>query len=287
MKKKILVLGMAFVLLFSAVAFGAAACRFYDPSCTELLASLADLETRLDALEEENRVLREQVALWEYRADAIRELREFADARGEENFRLVNWNIILSYIANVAGVINEAETKYIVRTIRDEAKENIGSVRPYSEEFVLRILDEEITVVQGEDISVNVEFVNKSRGLQEIFFDSFFHPQIPNYLPNPEDPVGDPGPPIRRVLINNETLRFPRWIPCSLYCEWGTCQVCGGGTLCDLSPVWGGWRLSVGTHELAFVFAFWLNCAQMSPYFHHLRVFSNTITITVLENIAC
>jgi len=128
MKKKILVLGVAIVLLFSVVAVGTAACRFYDPSRTELLARLAEFEERLDALEEENRILRGQVALWEYRADAIRELREFADARGEENFSETNWSRIQGYVANAVVNIIAAENKGAVGYVFVNAKEDIANV---------------------------------------------------------------------------------------------------------------------------------------------------------------
>jgi len=257
MKKKILVLGMAIILLFSVVAFGTAACRFYDPSRTELLARLAEFEERLDALEKENRILSGQVALWEYRADAIRELREFADARGEWNFRLANWNIIQSYIVGATTAIIAAENNATIEYVVEKTKGYIRAIRLITEEFLLTISVEETTVPQGENFIIYVELKNQSGEDVEIVFDDLFGIYAPELV---RETVHANGA-IQRLFLNNSIIQGE--------------FIIGAGT-------------PSGTYEVrAFAWFGWILdkcCASFAPpewVYYTVEIWSDKILLTV------
>jgi len=121
MRRRIIVLGMALVMLFSFVMFGASSCEVYDPRLTEM-------QRRIEELEEAARLQTERVALHEHRASAVLKLEEHAADRGQDNFTIENWSVIQSYVVDGVLAINAALDKNEVDAALEEAKENIDLV---------------------------------------------------------------------------------------------------------------------------------------------------------------
>jgi len=96
MKKKILGIAIAIVMLF-AVA-GLAACELNN------------------------------LTLAEYQATARVDLTNYANSRGQTNFTTENWAVIQGHVTTGKAAIDAAETKPAVRTARDNAKAAVGAV---------------------------------------------------------------------------------------------------------------------------------------------------------------
>jgi len=96
MKKKILGIAVAIVMLF-AVA-GLAACELDNPT------------------------------LAEYQATARVDLTNYANSRGQTNFTIENWAVIQGHVTTGKAAIDAAETKPAVRTARDNAKAAVRAV---------------------------------------------------------------------------------------------------------------------------------------------------------------
>ncbi|MCL2556747.1 MAG: med21 domain-containing protein [Firmicutes bacterium] len=125
MTKRIIVLGIALVMLFSVVFFGAGSCQFYDPSRTALLERLAELERRIAELEEETRVLR----LPQQRLDAVEELEAYVDELDRGDYANWNWIMIEKYVEAGAEAINVADSSDNIKYELALAKSNIRSVQ--------------------------------------------------------------------------------------------------------------------------------------------------------------
>jgi len=93
MKKKILGIAVAMVMLFAAAGLAA---------CNPTLA--------------------------EYQTTARVDLTNYAQSRGQTNFTTDNWAVIQGHVTTGKAAIDAAETKPAVRIARDEAKANIGAV---------------------------------------------------------------------------------------------------------------------------------------------------------------
>jgi len=115
MKRKYITLAIAFIMLLSIMALGTMACS--TSTRADLLARIEGLEEvarlqadRIGALEEENRILREQVALLEHRHDAINSLTAFVRALDADDFSSANWVRIGGYAEDGVESINFAAT---------------------------------------------------------------------------------------------------------------------------------------------------------------------------------
>jgi hypothetical protein len=98
MVKKIIGLGLALVVLFSLVALSACDIGGSNPT------------------------------LEEYQATAVTALETYAEGKGQANYTEANWTLLQSHVEAGRIAINEAETKRAVRTARDAAKQQIGTV---------------------------------------------------------------------------------------------------------------------------------------------------------------
>jgi len=135
---KVVVMCMSLVMLFSVAFFGAGHCVMYDPR-------VAELQRRIEELEEENRLQAERVAelereieelerenerllkLSQQRADAIETLKAYAYAKGEENFTPQNWARIMNYVEEGVETINIANDKATIDLALEEIKITINT----------------------------------------------------------------------------------------------------------------------------------------------------------------
>jgi len=106
MIKRMIGLGMAFIMLFSILGF---------VGCDIVITTTPTTPVESPTLEE-------------YREIAIQELRDYANGRGARNFSTANWLIIEGHLAGGVEAINIAEDKAGVRTAKDTAKQAIGAV---------------------------------------------------------------------------------------------------------------------------------------------------------------
>jgi len=163
MVRRVSVLALVAIMLFSVFAFGAGSCQIYDPRLTEMQRKIEELEEqarqqaeRTKELEEQNRALR----LWQHKADAVAALHNHLDTFDERGISEISWMRMQRYFEAGILSINEAESVKAVDEALKRAKENIDSV-PYMD-FEFRIVEEEIIVNYGEDFRVNVEFINQT-----------------------------------------------------------------------------------------------------------------------------
>ncbi|MCL2556106.1 MAG: DUF1542 domain-containing protein, partial [Firmicutes bacterium] len=113
----IIVLGMALVMLFSFVMFGASSCEVYDPRLTEM-------QRRIEELEEQNRLLRLSL----HQANAIIKLHNHLNALDESEFSVNNWGRIKTYFESGIANIEKAESIGAIDAALTQAKEHINSV---------------------------------------------------------------------------------------------------------------------------------------------------------------
>jgi len=269
---KVVVTVMAMVMLFSVIAFGAGHCVMYDPR-------VAELQRRIEEMEEENRLQAERVAELERENEALRlelarsvaiiRLWEHLEGFDENSFSVNNWNRVIAYFEDGLNNLSEVASTDKITSVLAEAKENMDSV-PY-EDFVLRILDEDITVYCQRDILVNVEFINQTGRTMIVNLRFGIIEHVPPYIDFfarwPEISYY----PIIKVIENNQAVYFGskyqsgEFLPCSgIYVF-----------LCDLSR---------GVHELSFHLFFSAWCYEDANNFHRpmTRIWSNTILLTVI-----
>jgi len=257
---KVVVMGVVAIMLFSVFAFGAGHCVMYDPR-------VAELQRRIEELEEENRVLRLELR----RFEAIRELGEFFDEFDEEDYHSWQWNRIVAYFEIGITSIDEAVDINEVNSTLKTTKENIYNV-PY-ESFVLRILEDYIIAYYGECIWVNVEFVNQTGMTVWVYSFTWFDTHVPSYVEFPSGNLsGDGG---HNILENNEILRFRN--------NW-SCDYCDDDCF-DYpykSKVMG--RVGRGVHELSFHLFFSAWCYEDANNFHRpmTSIWSNSILLTII-----
>jgi len=101
MTKKIIGLGITFILVFFAIGF--AACELPDAGFAE------------------------------YQAAAVSSLEEYVDALNEDDFNAENWTQIQNYLEDGIKAVNAATDRAEVRYARDAAKEAIGAVPSWDE----------------------------------------------------------------------------------------------------------------------------------------------------------
>jgi len=99
MKKKIVIFGMAFVMLFLAFAFMGANCTppGLCDDCDEQ-PCVCVVDNKCEECEEAPCVCEDECPLEKYIADAIETLRAYAYARGEQNFNWFTWSRIMGRI---------------------------------------------------------------------------------------------------------------------------------------------------------------------------------------------
>jgi len=117
MFSKVVVMVMAVVMLFSVSFFGAGHCVMYDPR-------VAELQRRLEEMEEENRILRLELR----RFEAARELREFFDEFDEEDYTWWSWGEVERHFDEGIEAIDEVVRIEYVEYALEVAKYRIGSV---------------------------------------------------------------------------------------------------------------------------------------------------------------
>ena len=168
MYRRIIVMGMALVMLFSFVMFGASSCEIYNPQVTELLRRVEEMESRIRdkeeriaelerELEEENRLLRLELT----RVRAILSLQQYLDTFNKRGFSVNNRGRVQAYFEAGTKSIEQAESIEAVNEALEQAKENMDSVPFVVLNFVFRIVEESIIVNYGENFRVNVEFINQ------------------------------------------------------------------------------------------------------------------------------
>jgi len=109
MRRRIIVLGMALVMLFSVTFFGAGRCVIYEPipePCPILAA---------------------------HKANAIVELQEHAFELGERNFTRVNWDVVQGYVDDGIVDIILASNIDEVNEALAGTKENMGEVEMWDQ----------------------------------------------------------------------------------------------------------------------------------------------------------
>jgi len=118
---KVVVMSMALVMLFSVMFFGAGHCVMYDPR-------VAELQRRIEELEEENRLQAERVAFYEYRANAKLELKEFVDAKRRSASFVRIGGVVMSHLMDGLEAIGVASDRLEVNYALEEAKGKIYEV---------------------------------------------------------------------------------------------------------------------------------------------------------------
>jgi len=144
--------------------------------------------------------------LAEYQIAAIAALHDYANDRGEENFTQENWQLIQNHVSDGVAAIIATGDKESVRVARDGAMAAVGEIS--KEDFILRILESEITINYGEHIFANVEFRNQSGQGHEISWGHGFMPLLLGSHPsfNPP-PMLDWPQPRSKYIANNGVLR--------------------------------------------------------------------------------
>ena len=162
MKKKILGIAIAIVMLF-AVA-GLAACELNNHT------------------------------LAEYQAAARVDLTNYAQSRGQTNFTTENWAVIQDYVATGKAAIDAAETKPAVRIARDNAKAAIRGVDNVTcddcgeKSCILVIEDFKLTITEhpnAEENLVGGTFIITARlenlSARNAYILVFLHPMTTNW----------------------------------------------------------------------------------------------------------
>jgi len=268
---KVVVTVMAVVMLFSVAFFGAGHCVMYDSRVAELQRRIEELEEearlqaeRVQELERENGALRLELA----KSAATIRLWEHLESFDESEFSVNNWNRVIAYFEDGLNNLSEAASTDKITSVLADAKENMDSV-PY-EDFVLRILDEEIVTYYGENIMVNVEFVNQTGRTMIVNLRFGFIEHIPPYIDYFVDLVEVSFYPIIKVIENNQAVYLG-----SKY---------QSGELLPSSEIFVvTYGISRGTHELSFHFEFYAWCIQEESYLvYRTRIWSNTILLTII-----
>ena len=276
MFKKLIMLGVAVVMLFSVLAF--AGCNQNE----ELLRQIQEMWEKLENTEKELQTqideLRTQVEMLEltmHQNSALRALSEYVAGLNEDDFFKSNWKRIEDYASSGKTAINVAKSKSAVDVALSEAKQNINAV-PWivtADDFELTISMENTTIEQGGGweggFYVNVEFKNISGQGMEIFFVRGFEEHIPGVTdvcdPNNPRPSDSPTPP-PRFLENNGIWRnnnmMVAYRPGGLF-------VSSRG-------------LSVGKHELSFAFLFNVYGHTICFPEKNIIIRSNIIILTVI-----
>jgi len=263
MKKKLLALGVAFVMLFSVAAFAGANCELpngNDP-CAELVV---------------------------HREAAVVELGEFVNSLDEHDFCEANWTRIEDYFEGGVAGINAAADKAGVNYALAGAKARIGDVEEmsimesrewgFSEcgRFALRISVIKATLSWGENFVVNVQLKNQSDVDVEIgFLSTPVDPRIPHwtfpfswYFPL----LGKPPSPRLLTIKSNEIYHDTS--------PAGGTWLIGGHHSGERRPQDYERLLPKGNHELRFIAMFSLNTGTDSH--KSITFWSNTIYLAVI-----
>jgi len=183
----------------------------------------------------------------------------------EEDYSVNNWGRVVVYFEAGLASVYEAESVDGVDEALERAKENMSGV-PF-ENFLFRIVEEEITVYYGEDIWVNVEFVNQMGRVVWVSSEWFFEVYVPEYTEFLSESISPPyGYAV--FLKNKESIRNNYWG------DYPKIRICSS------------WGISRGTHELSFRFDFFAFGEKLEWDFDQLlfmgRKWTNTITLTVI-----
>jgi len=138
MKKKILGIAIAIVMLF-AVA-GLAACELNNPT------------------------------LAEYQATARVDLTNYAESRGQGNFTTENWAVIQGHVTTGKAAIDAANNKPAVRTARDNAKATVRAVETNGNNISFNITEDAFAIEDAWDISL-LELIRTQSELQQLIIE--------------------------------------------------------------------------------------------------------------------
>ena len=115
MHRKIIVLVIALIMLFSVIVFAGANCTLPNPSPCGENPCVCEEQDQYAKLEK-------------HREAAVTMLMNYTDGRGKSNFTALDWSRILDYLADGVVSIGEATDKAGVDYALAEAKERIGKV---------------------------------------------------------------------------------------------------------------------------------------------------------------
>ena len=139
MVKRVSVLALVAIMLFSFVMFGASNCEMYDPRLMEMQRKIEEMERRIREQEERIKELERELeeleeeknavlALQLHRSMASLELREYVDTFDQYNYFLEDWIELLSHLADGLQVILTAEDKLQIDEALAAAKAAIDGV---------------------------------------------------------------------------------------------------------------------------------------------------------------
>lgn len=174
MIKKIIILGVILVMLFSLAA------------CQDFVLS-------------------------RYKTAAETKLETYAQEMGEDNYSSENWADISKAVEGGKEAILDATSKPDVDTAVITAKNEINTILTKEQEmgdFLFTISVDKTILKKNENFYVNVTLKNQSGERQEIGFNLGFIEHIPGYSDffDPNNPVVDLPEPSTVYLDNNEVL---------------------------------------------------------------------------------
>ena len=231
MVKRVSVLALVAIMLFSFVMFGASNCEMYNPQVTELLRRVEEMEQRLrdkadriEELEEEIRLLKLELR----KVSAVSELEDFVDDldwRSNDSRHILTW-AIPRYIEDGIKAINAAEYKEDIEYALALAKHNINEALrwewEYSEcgRFVFGI---NVIVFYGltapytnTELFIFTKLKNVSDKTYIVAFGGEIGLSVIRLEEYPSMPISDWWLPFRFISANEQSMNnisnaFPHW----------------------------------------------------------------------------